>query len=124
MDNLTKNVLVLAYLGDSIYEFHIRNYLIQKKIGNVKDLQQQAVQYVSAKAQCSFLKSMMEENFLKEDEINVVMRARNHKVAHRPKSTDIVTYKYATGLEALIGYLYLEKKEDRILEIMNYVIGE
>lgn len=124
MDSCNLNVLVLAYLGDSIYEVKIRDYLVHKGITKVKDLQQEAISYVSAKSQCEFLTKMLDENFLTEEEVDIVKRARNHKVAHRPKSTDIITYKYATGLEALIGALYLEKKHDRIDEIMNYVIGE
>lgn len=124
MDSRNKNVLVLAYLGDSVYELNVRNFLISKGISNVKELQQKAVEYVSAKNQCAYLTKMMNQNFLMEEELDIVKRARNHKVAHKPKSTDIITYKYATGLEALIGYLYLENKIERINEIMNFVLGE
>lgn len=124
MDNRSKNVLVLAYLGDSVYELKVRNFLISKGIANVHELQQKAVGYVSAKNQCAYLTAMMDQNFLSSEELDIVMRARNHKVAHRPKSTDIITYKYATGLEALIGYLYLENKIKRIDEIINFVLGE
>ncbi len=124
MDGRNINVLVLAYLGDAIYEVYVREYLIQRKIGNVNDLQKSATQYVSAKSQAALITKMLEEDFLSEEEKEIVMRARNHKAAHKPKNADIITYKYATGLEALIGYLYLEKQEKRILEIMKYVIGE
>ena len=58
------NVLVLAYLGDTIYEDYIRKYLIYKGIGNVNDLQTESIQYVSAKAQAKFLMQMMENKFL------------------------------------------------------------
>ncbi len=118
------NVLALAYLGDAIYECYIRKYLIFKGIAKVKELQEQAVSYVSAKKQCQFLKDMIDNHFLKEDEMDVVLRARNHKSHKSPKNTDVATYKYATGLEALIGYLYLGKKEARIDEIMKWIIGE
>ena len=57
---MDKNVLVLAYLGDSIYEIYIREYLISKGIGKVKDLQKEAITYVSAKGQASYLKKMIE----------------------------------------------------------------
>ena len=66
---------------------------------------------------------MMDNNFFSEEELNIIMCARNHKSNHRPKNCDIITYKYATGFEALIGYLYLEEKNDRIEEIINYIIG-
>lgn len=118
------NVLVLAYLGDTIYENYIRRYLINVGISNVNDLQKEAVNYVSAKSQASFLTKMIEDEFLTEDEIIIVKRARNYKTTSHPKNCDIVTYKYATGLESLIGYLELENKRERIDEIMNFILGE
>ena len=118
------NVLVLAYLGDTIYENYIRKYLIKKGIGHVNDLQKEAVNYVSAKSQASFLMKMIDEDFLSDEEIAIVKRARNYKTTSHPKNCDIVTYKYATGLESLIGYLELENKRERIDEIMNFILGE
>lgn len=118
------NVLVLAYLGDTIYENYVRKYLIGTGIGNVNDLQKAAVNYVSAKSQAGFLTKMIEEEFLNEEEIGVVKRARNYKTTSHPKNCDIVTYKYATGLESLIGYLEMENKRERIDEIMNFILGE
>ena len=117
------NVLVLAYLGDTIYENYIRRFLISKNIGNVDSLQKEAVKYVSAKKQAEFLTKMIEENFLTVEELTLVKRARNYKTKSHPKNCDIITYKYATGLEALIGYLDLENNKDRVTEIMNYIIG-
>ena len=118
------NVLALAYLGDAIYEYHIREYLIHKGYVKVKELQQQAIHYVSAKNQCKFIKAMIEANFLTEEDLDIVYRARNHKSHKSPKNTDITTYKYATGLEALIGYLYFQNNLERVREIMQYIIGE
>ena len=118
------NVLVLAYLGDTIYENYVRRYLIGLKIANVNDLQKEAINYVSAKAQAKFLKEMISINMLTDEEIAVFKRARNYKTVSHPKNCDIVTYKYATGLEALIGYLDLENKKERIDEIMNFVLGK
>lgn len=117
------NVLVLAYLGDTIYENYIRRYLIDSGIGNVNDLQSESIKYVSAKSQAKYLMDMIDNNFLNEEEVSVVRRARNYKTTSHPKNCDIVTYKYATGLEALIGYLELEDRKDRIDEIMNYILG-
>jgi len=119
---MNKNMLVLAYLGDSIYETYIRKYLIDKGIAKVKELQSESIKYVSAKAQSSFLKEMIENNFFSEEELNIIMTARNHKNNHKPKNCDIITYKYATGFEALIGYLYLKNEINRIEEIVNYII--
>lgn len=117
------NSLALAYLGDAVYELYIRKYLISKNITKVNDLQKEAINYVSATSQSSFLERMFKDNFLTEEEINIIKRARNHK-SHSSKTTDIVTYKRSTGLEALIGYLELKKDQKRIGEIMNYIVGD
>ena len=121
MNLLEINVLVLAYLGDTIYENYVRKFLINKGIPNVDQLQKEAISYVSAKRQAYYLQEMMNQNFLKEDELDVVKRARNYKTTSHPKNCDIITYKYATGLEALIGYLDLSKNKERIDEIMNFI---
>ena len=118
------NVLVLAYLGDNIYENYVRRYLIDCGIANVNELQKKAVEYVSAKNQAKYLLEMMDAKFLTEEEIIIVKRARNYKTTSKPKNCDIITYKYATGLESLIGYLDLENKKERIDEIMNFVLGD
>ncbi len=118
------NSLALAYLGDSIYEVYIREYLLSLGIMKVNELQKNATKYVSARGQYKYLKNMLENNFLTEEEKNIVIRARNHKSHAHPKNTDIITYKHSTGLEALIGYLYLMKNKNRIDEIMDYILNE
>ncbi len=118
------NVLVLAYLGDAVYEQYIREYLVNKGIVKVKELQKEAINYVSARAQSKYLLDMIDLNFFNEDETNIIMRARNNKGKSHPKNTSIISYKYATALEALIGYLYLENKKERIDEIVNFIIGD
>lgn len=65
---------------------------------------------------------MIEKNFFSEEEMGIIKRARNHKGVSHHKSCDIVTYKHATALEALIGYLKLENKEDRIEQIMDFIL--
>lgn len=118
------NVLVLAYLGDTIYENYVRKYLVCQGIANVNDLQKMAVNYVSAKGQAYFLDKMFKNDFLTDEEITIIKRARNYKSLSHPKNCDIVTYKYATGLEALIGYLDLDNRKERIDEIMRFILGE
>ena len=118
------NVLVLAYLGDSVYENYIREYLIKLGIANVNDLQTKSIEYVSAKAQAKFMDKLINNNILLEDELNVYKRARNYKTTSHPKNTDIITYKIATGFEAIIGYLELLGKIDRIEIIINSIVGE
>lgn len=123
MNLLEVNVLVLAYMGDTVYEDYIRKYLITKGIGNVNDLQTESLKYVSAVSQAKYLTEMMDKEFLTSEELDIVKRARNYKTTSHPKSCDIITYKYATGLEALIGYLYLDGNIERVNEIMNFIIG-
>ena len=117
------NVIVLAYLGDTIYENYVRRYLISKGINNVKDLQEESIKYVSAMGQSKYLRELMDKNFFTEDEISVIMRARNNSNNRHPKNCDIMSYKYATGLESVIGYLDICGNKNRIDEIMNYILG-
>ena len=114
------NPLVLAYIGDSLFETFIREQNINKGICKIKDLAKETLKYVNAKSQASFIKIIIDNNILKEDEIDIVKRARNTKSNHKPKSCDILTYKYATALESLLGYLYYKDKE-RLNYILNYI---
>ena len=124
MDIRCINSLVLAYLGDAVYEEYIRIYLIEKNINKVNDLQKESINYVSAKRQAYFLDKMLNSDFFNEDEISVIKRARNAKSHPNPKGCSVIEYKKATALEALIGYLRLEGKEIRIVEIMKYITEE
>lgn len=119
----TINVLVLAYLGDNVYEYYVRKHLINSKIATVNELQTTAVNYVSANNQAKFLQKLTDDNFFTEEELKVIKRARNHKNISHPKNCDAITYKYATGLEALLGYLELLNRKERIEEIMNKILG-
>ena len=110
------NVIELAYLGDAYYELLVRNYLIRSGIRKVDNLQKQSIKYVSAKSQALILNNIWEK--LNEDEVDIVHRARNYKRNVHPKNTDILTYKHSTAFEALIGYLYLNNKLDRIDELL------
>lgn len=121
MDINTINIVTLAYLGDAIYEIYIREKLIELGIAKVEELQKVATKYVSAKGQASILTNLLENNILTEEEIDVVKRGRNYKRSSHPKHTDIITYKLSTGFEALIGYLYLSKKTDRLEEILKHI---
>lgn len=123
MDLREINIITLAYLGDAVYEVYIREFLIKKKIVKVEELQNEAVKYVSAKSQSKILKYLIDNEFLNQDEIDIVMRGRNYKRESHPKNTDIITYKMSTGFEALIGYLYLDNNIKRLEEIINYVLG-
>ena len=120
MTVLEINVLVLAYLGDTIYENYVRRFLINKNIANVNDLQKESLNYVSANSQRRIVEHLIINNLLTEEEMEIFKWGRN---AHggKSKSADIVTYRIATGLEALIGVLYSNNKKDRIDQIMEEV---
>ncbi len=124
MDVREINSLVLAYIGDCVYENYIRHFLVSQGIANVDSLQKSAVKYVSAVAQCDFIRKMIDEKFLSTEEVEIFTRIRNNKNHGHPKNCDIVTYKYATGLEGLIGYLDLTGQNERIEEIMKYIVGD
>ncbi len=123
MNILEVNVLVLAYLGDGIYENYVRHFLVAKGFSNVNNLQEESIKYVSAKAQASFLKSLINNNFFNTDELSIIKRARNYKGSRHPKNCDIITYKHATSLEAVIGYLDLKGNNARIKCIMDTILG-
>ena len=112
------SALSLAYIGDCVYEIYVRSYLLGKGNRRVNDLHRMATQYVRAKAQAEFYHKI--EDILTENEKAVFHRGRNTK-SHPPKNADVIEYKIATGVEALIGYLYIEGKSDRISELMSHL---
>ena len=124
MDINGVNTLVLAYLGDSVYELLIRDYFIKQGLNKVNNLQNKVTNYVSAKAQAKYISYLLDNNLLLDDEIDIVKKGRNAKVFSHPKNTDILTYKWATALECLFGYLYIKENKKRIEEIINIIIGE
>ena len=116
---ITISPLVLAYLGDTVYESYVREYLIKKNINKkVNDLHKSAIKYVNAKAQATIIHAIEDE--LTEDEERIYKRGRNQKSHTSPKNADIIDYKHATGFEALIGYLHLNNETDRL----NYIISK
>jgi ribonuclease III family protein len=112
------NSLALAYMGDAIYETYVRRHLIQSGQVRPNQLHRAGTKFVSAKAQCSILFQMLNEECLTEEEMAVVMRGRNAKSATVPKNTDVQTYRYSTAFEALMGYLYLLEQKERLEELI------
>ena len=121
MDIDTINVIVLAYMGDAVYDTYIRKKLIGLGIQKVEELRNKAIEYVSAKGQVKILNYLINNNILSDEELDIVKRGRNNKRSSHPKNTDILTYKLSTGFEALIGYLYLSNKIDRLEEILSFI---
>lgn len=117
LDVRMMNPLKLAYLGDAIYEAYVRIYLISKYVSTPHEMSRMAVSYVKAKAQATIVNALKEE--LTEEEWTMVKRGRNQKTASVPKHAKVSDYRYATGFEALIGYLYLTEQKSRIYEIVS-----
>lgn len=109
--------LVWAYIGDSVYEQYVRNYLVTNTKYKPHKLHVEATKFVKAAAQAKILQNI--ENDLTEEEKEVVRRTRNTKNHHLPKNSNVQEYMYATAFEGLIGYLHLTKKEERLQEILK-----
>ena len=115
---ITMSPLVLAYLGDTVYESYIREHLIRQNMNRkVNNLHKLAIQYSKAKAQATIIHEI--ENELTEEEMKIFKRGRNQKSHTAPKNADIIDYKYATAFEALIGYLYLGEEKERLEYIIQ-----
>lgn len=112
--------LTWAYVGDAVYELYIRNYLVNTTNLKPHKLHIESIKYVKAKSQANILEKL--DNFLTEEEKEIVRRGRNTKNHHLPKNADVNDYMYSTAFEALIGYLYLNKEEKRLNEIFKKCI--
>ena len=106
-DIKSMNTTALAYIGDAVYELYIRELLIGLSKGDVGKVHKRAVSYVSSDGQAKAIKSMM-----------LVKRARNKRATSRPKNADPRKYKLATGFEALIGALHMDKDDARLEEVL------
>lgn len=117
MDVRELGPLTLAYLGDALMSVKVREYLIEQGITKPQELQRRSIRYVSAKAQASYISQLLEQGWFQAEEELLYKRGRNAKSLTVPKNTDVVTYKMATGLEALWGHLYLSGRQERLEEL-------
>ena len=108
--------LVLAYVGDAVYELLIREHLVRAGLVRVDRLHGEAVKYVQAAAQARTLRAL--EGSLSEEEMAVVRRGRNAKSPHTPRSSGVIEYRHSTALESLVGYLYLKGDTARLNHIL------
>ena len=115
-DIMMLSPLQLAYIGDAVYELLIRTYLLNKDL-NVNHLHKTTISFVKAKAQSELIHKV--EPMLTDEEKHYVKKGRNAKTNSSPKNADILDYKYATGFECLIGYLYLSNQDMRLKEIFK-----
>lgn len=124
MENLTEakakqlNPLQLALVGDAIYEAFIRTKILHQNMElSAHKIHVKAIGYVKAKSQALIIHKII--NDLTEEECYIYKRGRNTKSATVPKNADIREYRDATGFEALVGYLYLTGKNERLQYIFN-----
>lgn len=120
MDIKSYSPLTLAYIGDVIYDLVIRTYIVESGNAPVNKLHKSVTKLVNATAQSELLHLISDK--LTEEELAVYKRGRNAKSFTSAKNAGIVEYRTATGLEALMGYLYLTDQMDRVLELIMPVI--
>lgn len=116
----TMSPLTWAYIGDAVYEMIVRTHLVNTTRLKPHKLHIEAIKYVKADAQSKILKNIYEE--LTDDEKDIVRRGRNAENHHLPKNATLEEYSGSTAFEALIGYLYLTKQDERLKEIMSKII--
>ncbi|MBC2850755.1 MULTISPECIES: Mini-ribonuclease 3 [unclassified Cetobacterium] len=120
LDVREANGLVLAYLGDAVWELSIRTYFINKGY-NIRNLNKLVKEHVNAQAQSKYLKNIIET--LDEEKLTLVNRSKNSNIKTFPKSCSVMEYKEATAFEALIGALYTEGKIEEIRKIIERNLG-
>ena len=116
-DLSTYSPLALAYVGDAVFDLYIRTLILSRGNAPVHKLHKQSVAFVKAKAQSDIIHKLLDR--LEPDEQDAVRRGRNAKSGTVPKNTDIADYKYATGFETLLGYLYIRQDFDRLMEVLR-----
>ncbi len=114
------NGQTLAYIGDAIYELRVREHFLSKGHTLVNDLHQKVIKLTSANGQIIALEKI--QDMLSLEEQQIIKRGRNAESSRKPKHTRMQDYKYATGFEALIGYLYLSNQIERLNVVLNLVL--
>lgn len=120
-DPLQLSSLALAFVGDTVYDLLVRETLVSDANRPVNALHRLAVDKVKASAQAQAIKDILP--LLTQEEAAVFKRARNTRTHHLPKNSNPADYHYATGLEALFGYLYLKGEIQRVREIFRLING-
>lgn len=113
--------LVLAYIGDCVFDLVIKSMVISKGNKQVHKLHEETSRYVQASAQSKMMRAM--QPCLTEEEHAVYRRGRNAKSVSPAKNQSITDYRRATGFEALLGYLYLQKEYGRLMELVKTGLG-
>lgn len=117
VDVCTYSPLVLAYIGDAVYELLIRTRVINQGSMQVNKMHKKSASLVKAETQANLIKVLQEE--LTQEELAVYKRGRNAKSVTTAKHATMIDYRMATGFEALVGYLYLTGRMDRLLLLVH-----
>lgn len=117
VDIRTYSPLVLAYIGDGIYELIVRTVLVGQGNRQANTLHKKASNYVKASTQSEMILAIQEE--LTEEEHQVYKRGRNAKTVTMAKHASMHDYRHATGFEALMGYLYLTNQTKRMIDLIK-----
>lgn len=120
VDIKTYSPLTLAFMGDCVFDLYIRSILVGNGNRGVNGLHKDKSNLVKAQTQAQMAEFM--QDILLEDEKEIYRRGRNAKTASSAKNADISDYHKATGFEALLGYLYLQGKDERLLELVSYAL--
>ena len=115
------NPLVLAYIGDTVWDLFVRTSLVLEGRGNVGTLHRLSSKIVNARFQAGLARRIFEN--LEDDEKDIFMRGRNAKSATVPKNMSVAEYRYATALEAVVGYLYLTGQPQKIEDIFKEALN-
>ncbi len=115
--------LTLAYIGDTIYETYIRKMNILKGISKVNLLHKETIKYTCAEYQAKGALYLLNNNLLSEEEVQIFKRGRNSNTNKTRKSLSVLDYNNATGLEALMGYLYFKDKIERAYELIDIIVS-
>lgn len=122
MDAKLMNGLSLAYIGDAYFEIMVRSYLLENGLTKVNELHKLAINFTSGASQARFIDNFIKDNVLSKQELEIYKKGRNSATSHR-KNLSGAEYQKATGFEALIGYLYIEKNNERLEELFNLMIS-
>ena len=117
VDVRTYSPLVLAYIWDAVYELMIRSKVINHGSMQVNKMHKHSAALVKASAQAQLIKALQEE--LTEEELAAYKRGRNAKSATMAKHATMIDYRMATGLEALVGWLFLTEQYARLVELVS-----
>ncbi len=123
VDVQTTSPLILAYIGDCVYDLAVREYVVAHYPGSVNYINRKKTEFVCAHAQSEIMGYMIGNDILTDEEMDIYRRGRNQKSVTHSKNSSIQEYRRATGFEALVGYLYVTGQYERLIEFESMGIN-